>query len=237
MQRMRAFVITLVVLLLVLVGLDFGARYFATAQVEKALATELDLPAEPDVSVSGFPFLWQAFRGDYGSITVTTDSLALGAVENVKATITMTDVRIPFSDAVSGNMDNFTAGRADLRAAIPTSSLAAAAGQPTLTIAAGPAGGLVLTTQVEVGGQTIPVSATANAVIADSTLKVTISDLSSSITLPAAINSQLRGDLSLDIPLTGLPVALTHAAVQVDGTDVLVTGTAVDIKLADLRTS
>ncbi|RIJ71159.1 DUF2993 domain-containing protein [Nakamurella silvestris] len=237
MQTMRAFLITVVVILLVLVGLDFGARWFATAQVEKAIAKELDLPTRPDVSVSGFPFLWQAFRGDYGSITLTTDSLALGAVENVNATITMTDVRIPFTDAVSGNMDHFTAARADLSASIPTSSLAAAAGQPTLTITAGPSGGLVLNTQVEVAGQTIPVTAAADAVISDSELKVTISDLSSQITLPAAINSQLRGDLSLTIPLTGLPVALTKASVQVDGSNVLVTGTAVDITLADLKTT
>lgn len=234
---MRAFLITLAILIIVLVGLDFGARFYATAQVEKAIAAELDLPTEPDVSVSGFPFLYQAFRGDYGTITIATSSLALGEVDNVSATITLSDVKIPFSDAVSGNTDNFTAARADLRASIPTTSLAAAAGQPDLTIAAGPSGTLLLKTQAQILDQTVPVSATADAIIADGQLKVTISGLTSDIALPQEIADQLTQQLSLNIPLSGLPVALSAGGIQVDGPNVLVTGTAVNVKLSELKVS
>lgn len=234
---MRALVITVIVLIVVLVGLDFGARFFATSQVEKALASELELATEPDVSVSGFPFLYQAFKGDYGQITIETSTLALGPVDNVNATITLNDVKLPFSEAIAGNADALTAGSADLVARIPSSSLAAAAGQVDLQISAGTNGALRLTTSTEVLGQTVTVSGDAKASISNNNLRLTVSGLTAPVELPAEVKSALAQQLNLSIPLTGLPVAVVSATVTVDGTDVVVTGHAVDVKLADLQTA
>lgn len=66
----RRLVIPLVVLLALLIAADFGAAAIFEYQVSKRARQELNLADDPSVTVHGFPFLPQAFSGDYDHLTV-----------------------------------------------------------------------------------------------------------------------------------------------------------------------
>ena len=63
MGAVKAFLVFLVLLVVVLVGADFGARYYAQGQVATALRDEQGLDVAPAVSIQGFPFLTQLAAG------------------------------------------------------------------------------------------------------------------------------------------------------------------------------
>ena len=63
---MKGFLVTLLVLVVLLVGADFGARWIAEDRVATQLQSQLKLDEKPDVAIHGFPFVTQAASGDYG---------------------------------------------------------------------------------------------------------------------------------------------------------------------------
>jgi hypothetical protein len=97
--------IVLVVLLGLLVAIDFGAAAAAESQVSKRLRGHLNLPDDPAVRINGFPFLFQAFTGDYRDVDVTADRVTVARLRNISVEATLHHVRVPFSDLVSGSVE------------------------------------------------------------------------------------------------------------------------------------
>ena len=74
-RRARRWVIALIVLVLLLVGADFGAAAFAEHMISQKARTQLQLNDDPSVTIHGFPFLTQALGGDYSHISVSAAGL------------------------------------------------------------------------------------------------------------------------------------------------------------------
>lgn len=102
-NRGRRIVIWIVAVLVVLVGLDFGAKAYA----ESKAATEIQqrgFPTKPHVSIAGFPFLTQVVTRHFEQITITSSNINEGAVTISRLDITLDNVRL--------NSFNFSGGTA-----------------------------------------------------------------------------------------------------------------------------
>jgi hypothetical protein len=229
---MRGCLTTLLILVVLVVGLDFGARWWATERVASEIQTQLQLAAKPDVDVSGFPFLVEAFRGEYDSISADFPPQQLGAVSGVSAVVILHDARIPFSDAISGNVNALTAASANATLSIPLTSLAAAAGLPGLTITQN---GTQLTVSgtVSVLGQQIPVSADLSVgVSADGITLTSGAATAAGVQVPAELLNAVGTFLSLTIPLDGLPFRVQSGSVRVADANLVVDATVSNVSFA-----
>ncbi len=106
-SRTRPLVITLVVLLALLVGADFGAAAIAEYQVSKRAKSAFNLADDPAVTINGFPFLTQAIGGDYSHITVDAKGVPIKDIlKDVEIHADLRDVTAPLSDLLAGKTDS-----------------------------------------------------------------------------------------------------------------------------------
>ena len=70
----RKALIWIVVILVVLVGLDFGAKAFAEAQAATQIQKQ-GFPKKPDVSIAGFPFLLQVITRNFHQVTISSSDI------------------------------------------------------------------------------------------------------------------------------------------------------------------
>jgi hypothetical protein len=238
-DRVRKVLIALVVLAAVLAGLDLLGRWFAEREVSAGVARQLPAGASVDADIHGFSFLWQALRGEYPSITLAAEALTVQQLTGVSATVDLTDVRLPLSDALSGNVDPLTAARAAGEAVVPAASVSAAAGGRPVGLAPAPSGSpdeVVISTPVEILGSTVTVSATAGASVTDGILTVRVSQVSAAgVAVPDAVAADVQSALSLDLPLVGVPFPVTDAGVTARDGALVITATAEQLRAADLR--
>jgi LmeA-like phospholipid-binding len=222
---MRRLAITLLVLVILLIGADFGLRFVATNRIGDAIATRLGLASAPDVSITGFPFVTQAINGQYDTISATLPPAAFGPVQNVSVSVDLLGVRIPLSDALSGNVDALTAEGGQVRMTIPVASIASAVGLPALLVES--AGGfLQVSTNLTVFAQQYPVRADLTATVVDSTLELHSGGVSGDgVALPAEVSQAIGTLISLDVPLAGLPFTIARGTATVVGTDLVVNAT------------
>ena len=97
---MRGFLITLVVLVAIVVGLDYAARTVAEDQVASRLQQSLKLPTEPDVDAHGFPFLTQALAGSYADVDLTANDITYQKLQDVTLTANLAGVSIPVQSLI-----------------------------------------------------------------------------------------------------------------------------------------
>lgn len=227
---MRALLGTIVVLALLVVGADIGARLFAQSQAEKALRENYSAAADPTVQIRGFSFLLQAFQGDYSHIELSSPDVTLGALTNVQVHIDLHDVSLPLSDAISGDTSSMVARRADFQATIPAASLGDALDQENLTITPTADGLVQIGTTVTVAGQTIPVTVAASASISNGSLSLTAKLISAAgVTLPAQVTQALQARLSVKLPLSTLPFSLEKAGVSAQDGALVLTATGTNV--------
>jgi hypothetical protein len=124
-RRVRRWAIVLTVLVLLLVGADFGAAAFAEHMISQKARTQLGLSDDPSVNIHGFPFTVQALSGDYGHITVSADGVPVGnELRDVRVSAELEDVNAPLSDLTSGNTKAVTIGKLTGAVTIKASDLA-----------------------------------------------------------------------------------------------------------------
>ncbi|EME56922.1 DUF2993 domain-containing protein [Amycolatopsis decaplanina] len=110
-RRGRGWLIALAVLVVLLVGADFGAAAFAEHTISQKTREQLKLANDPAVTVHGFPFLTQALSGDYGHITISAQGVAVPPkLRDVDFNADMSDVTAPLSDLTSGNTKSIVIG-------------------------------------------------------------------------------------------------------------------------------
>ncbi|ANN21495.1 hypothetical protein SD37_01855 [Amycolatopsis orientalis] len=103
--------IALAVLVVLLVGADFGAAAFAEHTISQKAREQLNLTNDPAVTVHGFPFLTQALSGDYSHITINAQGVAVPPkLRDVDFNAEMSDVKAPLSDLTSGNTKSIVIG-------------------------------------------------------------------------------------------------------------------------------
>jgi hypothetical protein len=235
----RKLLVTLVVLAVLLAAADFGLRAYAESRTASAVQTELKLATAPDVSIEGFPFLLHAFRGQYPEVIISADAIDEGRLPGTRAVVDLVEVTLPPADALAGDTTLLRAQSAALQVLVPLTSLAAALGNPTVTLGPAPDGSLMVSGTVAVLGQSIPVTGTASVSVADSALTLSVGSLTAAgVDLTAVVSGAvqaLAGDLTTTIPLPGLPFSVTNADISVTSSDVVVTASTGPVLLSDLR--
>jgi hypothetical protein len=105
-------VIVLGVLVILLVGADFGTAAFAEHTISQKARTQLQLAEDPSVTIHGFPFLTQALAGDYSHITVAAAGVAVGnKLQDLGVSAELEDVKAPLSDLSAGKTSGITVGK------------------------------------------------------------------------------------------------------------------------------
>ncbi|HYN72824.1 MAG TPA: DUF2993 domain-containing protein [Nakamurella sp.] len=236
---MRKLAIAVIILLVLLVAADFGARAYAESRAADAIRSEVGTDVTPDVSIEGFPFLWHAVQGSYPQVVISASTTSADAIPGVRAVAELETVALPLRDALAGNTSTLTAQSANVRALIPLDSLAAALGRPDLTLSAGPDGGIVAAATLTVAGQSIPLTGAATISITDGKLTMTVAHLSAAgldlTPVASAAADALAGQLSASRSLAGLPFAITDAVASVRGRDLVLTVTTGAFRLSQLR--
>jgi len=123
-RRARKWIITLVILIGVLVGIDFGAAAFAESTVSQKAREQLKLAEDPAVTINGFPFLTQAISGEYDHISMQAAGVAVGTLKDVELSAELRQVNAPLSDLIGGNVQSVTIGKLEGKATIKASDIA-----------------------------------------------------------------------------------------------------------------
>ncbi|MEV6896105.1 DUF2993 domain-containing protein [Amycolatopsis sp. NPDC051372] len=124
-RRVRRWVIVLGVIVILLVGADFGAAAFAEHTISQKAREQLGLTDDPSVDIHGFPFLTQALSGDYSHITVSADGVPVGGeLRDLGVSAELEDVTAPLSDLTAGNTKNVKIGKLTGAVTIKASDIA-----------------------------------------------------------------------------------------------------------------
>lgn len=115
---MRKLIIFLVVVILIVIAADRGAKYAAESAIAKQLASSYDLQPAPKVTVEGIPFLTQAISGKYDQIDVSIAEVSRDDLNVKNVNAHLYGVNAPISEVVS-DARSITASRADGTALVP----------------------------------------------------------------------------------------------------------------------
>src|SRR6266540_2169879 len=108
---MRKAIVAVGVVVLVLVGADFGLRALAQYWVSGQLQTSLELDRRPTVSLGGFPFLPRLVTGRFSSVTVDSEGqVRTGRFQLSAVDLALRDVRFPPDQLLFGNKATIRAG-------------------------------------------------------------------------------------------------------------------------------
>lgn len=98
----RAILATLLVLILLAVGADFGLRFLTERWLEGRVQRTLSLPSRPDMDIGGFPFLTQFATGRFDRVEAELEDFRAGELRLDRVTIGLRDVRFDRWDALTG---------------------------------------------------------------------------------------------------------------------------------------
>lgn len=224
-RRASRWFITIVVVIAVLVGLDFGAR----AVAESVLATKIEqqgLSSKPDVAIDGFPFLTQVASKDFRRVTITATNVSAKSVTITTINAAATDIRLNSYAFSSG-----TIGSLSGTALISFASLAS-----TLTSQFGALGSVLngAGLQLSYAGPQ-EVRATVNLVVTSgsATWRVTRASgdsLNISLVASSGLPAQLLSSIqNLTVQLPKLPLGLTVGNVSVTQSGVVGTVSGRDV--------
>lgn len=241
---MKKAAIVLVVMIGLLVAADFGAAAIAEYQVAKRLRGNLNLPEDPAVRINGFPFLLQAFAGDYRDVDVSADGVAVARLRDLGVEATLHHARVPFSDLVSGSVRTVrideVVGRvrvrtAELKQLINVEDLAVdkvsdrdrtAAGRPV------PGNAVKLAGTVDLLGQRTAVTVTASLELVGGQVQIQAHTVRvDGQTLPAAVEQTVLRLFTVRLDPGALPFNVTPTAVRADVGALIIEGTARDVVL------
>lgn len=123
-RRTRRILISLVVLVAVLVGADFGLAAFAEHTVSEKARQQLSLSDDPSVTIHGFPFSTQALAGDYQHISLSASGVPVQDLKDVDVSAELNDVRAPLSGLLQGNTSGITIGHLTAQITVKASDIA-----------------------------------------------------------------------------------------------------------------
>ncbi|MEJ2863475.1 LmeA family phospholipid-binding protein [Actinomycetospora flava] len=121
---MRGCLISLLVIVAVVVGVDFGARWVAEDRVGAALQDALSLPNQPDVDVRGFPFLTQALSGQYDDVGLSAPGIRYGELRDITLTADLSGVSVPTANLIDGQVREIPADQVVASARVNPTDLA-----------------------------------------------------------------------------------------------------------------
>jgi LmeA-like phospholipid-binding len=102
----RKALIWVIVILVVLVGLDFGAKVFAESEAATQIQKQ-GFPKKPDVSIAGFPFLTQVITRNFHQVTISSSGIPEGPIKIKSLDVVAHNVKL------NSNFQSGTAGPLD----------------------------------------------------------------------------------------------------------------------------
>jgi hypothetical protein len=222
---LRTVTIVVVTLIVVLVGLDFGARAIA----ENVMASQIKdqgFPKKPSVSIEGFPFLTQVISRDFSDVNISSSDITEGPLEIASVNATMSGVHVSTSFK-SGTIDHLS-GTIDVTFAALANAMTSQAGG--LASALGGAG----LTLSQAGPD--EVKATLDLVITSGTAVWRITrtgphEISVQLVSSTGLTSSLLGSIgNINIPLPSLPVGLSIQSISVTPNGLIGSVTGQDVK-------
>ncbi len=258
---MKGFLVTLLVLVVLLVGADFGARWIAEDRVATQLQSQLKLEEKPDVAINGFPFVTQAASGDYPSVTLTAQHIPYRQLRDVTLTADLGDVTLPPQSLIDGTVRSIPAKTVTASAQIDPADLARVLRVQDVTVApvtqeqldarrasgsaaqkalsgVDPSQAVTLTSTTTVLGQQVRASVIATFKLSGGQIVLSARDISvdagDSGSLPSAVTSALRGKLSgfsARVDPGALPFSITATDLRAQDGKLVVSGTAKNVDL------
>ena len=218
----------LLVALVVLVGLLLVADRVGARLAAQAIASEVQsasrLTSEPDVDITGFPFLTQAIAGRYDRVEVSAREVPAGELTLARLDATLSGVQVSLTDAVSGSVQRVPVEGVRARALVSYEALALRSGERSLTVAPADGDRVRVTGSLDVAGRTLSVVAVSRVEVVEGDLLVTAEEYEVGNETADRLITRAIGDrLDLRIPVTGLPYDLevTDVDVQPDGVAVV----------------
>jgi LmeA-like phospholipid-binding len=220
----------LLIVLLLLGGLalaaDRGAEAVAEDRVAQLVAERGGLAGQPQVEIGGFPFLTQALGGRYDDVRISLTGADLGQPEGTSADVSLRGVEVALSDVLSGSVQQVPVERVDGTATLSYALLAEQLGPGTTVTRDGDR--LRVQRTVEVGGVSVPLTATGTVSLDGDTLVVDVDDASGAgVGVPDVLVDQVSDALDLRYRIPALPFGLqvTGVAPADDGVRVRVEAT------------
>ncbi|WP_127784177.1 LmeA family phospholipid-binding protein [Rhodococcus sp. X156] len=256
----RTFVFSLIGVLLVAVLADYGTAAYAEYRVSKELREELTLNSDPEVRITGFPFLTQAAQGSFSQVNVRAVGVPMADLGNVTVEATLRGAKVPASSVFGGNLDDIVVSELNSRIRINETRLgqligisdlkvSAPVADPTLGTSGGdaykvPQSGIVLTGTVKLGGVVKQqVSVNADLVLDGQQVRIIATGFamagqsSKTLTLAAPLSEIAMQKFSLTLDSDYLPFGVTPTTVHAEGADIVVEGKGTDVRLARLSRS
>jgi hypothetical protein len=219
-SSMRRLLIAFVILLGLLAILDRVAVVVANRAVAKQIRSEMELQDDPSVHISGFPFFTQAVRGRYRDVHVQIPAVTSGELQNVRVDARLRGVHAPLRDLIGGKVDGLPVDEITGSMLVRYADLARASGIPGLTIRP-VSGGLQVSGQVQVLGQTISASGLAHVTVQNDDLLVTAENVQvDGVPAPPRLVDEATRRLSFPASTGRLPLALRITGVTT-GADAL----------------
>jgi hypothetical protein len=141
----KRLLVTIVVLAALFVAADRLAVHVAEGRLASAVASAQGAATDPTVTIRGFPFLTQAFGGEYDDIQITGRSLVRGDLTADRVTAELRGVQLSLGDALAGRVGLVPARSASVTALLLWDELENASGQAVQMSAAAGGGVRVVT--------------------------------------------------------------------------------------------
>jgi hypothetical protein len=226
----KVLLVTALLLLALAVTADRVAAGVAEDRVGAAIAERGGLQGEPEVDITGFPFLTQALGGRYDEVRVSATAAQLGQPEGTRADVALHGVQVPLSDALGGSVDQVPVDRIDGTATLSYDLLSAQLGPDTTLEPEGD--GLRITRTVDVLGQRLRLTAAGQVTLEGSDLVVDVSQASGAgVEVPGWLLEQAADLLDLRYTVPTLPFGLQLTSVTPAEDGVVVTVEADDVVL------
>ena len=219
-HRGRRWLIALLVLIVVLVAVDFGAKAFA----ENAIATKIDtsgLGTKPSVGIQGFPFLTQVASRDLSQIDINASNFTVKGVVISSLHATATGVR------PNSSFNGATIGKINGTVVVSFATVTNLIPIPGLSVTADPAAGPdAIKFNSSLGGATGKIEQTA-----PNTVKVDVGNLTGLAGLASLIGgSSIASSYTFSIPK--LPAGLVVRSITVSSQGIVATAAAQNTTLS-----
>ena len=219
---MRRLLVAVLILVGLLVIADRVSAHLAARAVAQRVETSEGLPARPDVSFGGFPFLTQALGGSYDDIRVTSHHLTRRRVPVSELIVHLHGAHVPFGAALRGDVRSIPVDREDATALFAFSDLNATLASRGVHV------DMASRDQVRITGTVRGVAASALGTVSVSgdTVVITVQQVTANI---GGVPVSASAAFSFTVDASRLPFGLHVTGVSVDSTGLVVTAVAHDI--------
>ena len=208
---MRKLLIALVILVVLFIAVDRIGVVLAEDQIASRIATAYNLPTDPGVSITGFPFLTQVVTGNYRQIDVTADQVQADGATLHDLNVHLTGVHATISQLLGSGTSTVTADRAAGSALVGWATVDQRLPRGFRITPDGK--NLMVSGKLSYHGLEVPVTGSVALGVSGSGITVTPENVSlpGGISVPVSSVSQLR----FVVPLGDLPLHLHLTSVQV----------------------